>query len=302
MRAGAVSYGEGRLWAPPSGGVVWRIEVRVPPEEAGAGAPPGTGGGRLEGWRRRMRLVRGIGPVRERRLREAGFGDLIALQRHPVLADAARRAWEWVVQRRVDELRGRRVRDGELLSLFDGRELLFFDVETLGLAPVFPVFLAGFARWDGQEWGCTMLLARTPAEEGVLLAGMEAILAWGRALVTYNGRGFDVPFVRMRRAVNGLDGSAAWPGVPVLDLLGEARRHFRGVAGDARLESVDRYLSWGRRPATIPSSLVPEYYRRFVETGDPAWIEPVLQHNLCDLLAMVRLWSAVAARTVPEAV
>ena len=297
-------FTDGRAWSPSAGGVVWRLDFSVAPAEAGVEAGGAVSSQDLERWCRRTQLVKGIGPVRQLRLQERGFGDLLALQRHPSYGEDARRAWACVLERRVDELRRRRVSDGELLSLFEVGELVFFDIETLGLAPVFPVFLAGFVRWSQGAWGCTLLLARTPAEEPALLDGIDRMLGTAGALVTYNGRGFDLPFLAMRRAVNGAPPPQGWPGVHVFDLLGEARRRFRGVLGDARLESVDRYLSWGTRPATIPSKMVPEHYRHFVETGDPAWIDPVLEHNLQDLLAMVRLWAAVvgAGRTVREAV
>lgn len=290
----SLRFADGREWSPaPGSGAIWRLERLLGPAQARVEAEEVPLSQRLQRWCRRTQLVRGIGPVRQRKLQERGYGDLLALQRHPAFGDGARRAWSWVVERRVEALRARRVSDGELLSLFEAGELLFFDVETLGLAPVFPVFLAGFVRWTPGGWLCTLLLARTPGEEPALLEGIDRVMDTARALVTYNGRGFDLPFLAMRRAVNGAPAPPGWPGLLVFDLLGEARRRFRGVLGDARLESVDRYLSWGSRPATIPSRMVPEHYRRFVETGDPAWIEPVLEHNLQDLLAMVRLWAAV---------
>lgn len=301
----SLRFADGQAWSPsPTSGAIWRLDRHLPPAQAGAEAGEVSFSERLQSWYHRIQLVRGIGPVRQRRLAERGFGDLLALQRHPAFGEDARRAWASVVERRVEELRGRRVSDGELLSLFEAGELLFFDIETLGLAPVFPVVLAGFVSFHEGGWRCTFLLARTPDEEPALLEGIDQVLRTARAVVTYNGRSFDLPFVAMRRAVNGAPAPSGWPGVYVFDLLGEVRRRFRGVLGNARLESVDRYLSWGSRTATIPSRMVPEYYRQFVQTGDPAWIEAVLEHNLHDLLAMVRLWEAVAGteRAAPEAV
>ncbi len=288
-------YGQGREWQPSGGaGPIWRIDGLIEPQDAGVRAPEESGAERLRAWVRRLRLVRGVGPVRERRLQASGYPDLVALQRHPAYGADARQAWGAVVERRLEELRRRKVREGELLSMYEAADLVFFDIETLGLAPVFPVFLAGLLRAEREGWRCTLLLARTPEEEPALLAGAETLLREGRAVVTYNGRGFDVPFLAMRRAVNGQPAPAGWPGVAVLDLLGEARRRFKGVLGDARLETVDRYLRWARPAQGLPSRLVPEHYRRFVESGDPAWIEPVLEHNLQDLLAMANLWGVVA--------
>ncbi|MEW6045402.1 MAG: ribonuclease H-like domain-containing protein [Bacillota bacterium] len=299
MQVSAVRLEDGEEWHLPGGGAVWRCEQIVPPGRASGlpqaeAGPVGRPWHREEAWLARTRLVRGIGPVRERRLREQGFGDLVTLQHHPVWGAEAARAWQSLVERRIDELRRRRVPDGDMLSLFGAGELLFLDVETMGLAPVFPLFLAGFARWEAGTWRFTLLLARSFEEEPVLLRAIELAVGSAAAVVTYNGRAFDMPFVNMRRVYHGAAYGDGWPPVHVLDLLSEARRRFRAVLPDARLESVDRFLTGGARPPSIPSCLVPEYYRRFVETRERAWIEPVLQHNLLDLKALVRLWGAVA--------
>ncbi|HEY8498044.1 MAG TPA: ribonuclease H-like domain-containing protein [Limnochordales bacterium] len=288
-------FQQGAPWqVPGGGGEVWRIDERLAPGVAGVPAPPRQAGDGLARWARRLWLARGVGPVRQRRLEARGFRDLVSLQRHPVWGEEARRAWEALRERRVEQLRRRRASDAELVSLFGAAEVLFFDVETLGLAPVFPAFLAGFLRAEGGGWRVTLLLARSPAEEPALLDGIEAVAREAGALVTYNGRRFDLPFLAMRRAVSGRPAPPGWPGPPVLDLLADARRRFGGVLADARLETVDRYLRWEDGGQALPASLVPEYYRRFVESGDPGWIEPVLQHNVRDLVAVANLWAVLA--------
>lgn len=290
-----VRFDDGGEWTPPGcETAIWRWDGPLV-EATGGEVPLAAAVGSRGLLDERLSLARGIGPVRERRLREEGWRDLQALSAHRRWGPLAEEARRMLAERRVDALRRRQVHDGEILGLFRAEELLFFDLEAMGLAPVFPVFLAGLARWDGRGWRSTLLLARHFDEERALLLSVAGELRRSEALVTYNGRGYDVPFMAMRSAYHGID---AWEtgSLRVLDLLSEARRRFRGVLPDARLETVDRFLSGRARPPSLPSSLVPEYYQRWVQTGDQRFIEPILHHNTLDLAAMVRLW----AMLVPE--
>ncbi|MBE3597372.1 MAG: ribonuclease H-like domain-containing protein [Limnochordaceae bacterium] len=300
-----VHFHQGVEWRPVGApGAVWRWDGTLPP--AAAPAPwDGLQGLRPEGWQGRLTLVRGVGPVRQEWLRQRGYADLLQLQAHPRYGEDARQAWDELRARYVPGLRRRRLRDGELLHLFAPEELLFLDIETMGLAPVFPMFLAGLAWWDGSCWRVVQLLARDFDEEPAVLAALQQEVGRATALVTYNGKSFDVPFLQMRLAFHGMDEGAQeaeqpWPWV--FDLLGEVRRRLRAVLPDARLASVDRLLTGGRRAGDLPSSLVPEYYRHFVETRDGRWIDPVLAHNLEDVAAMIRVYALLLGRAAPTSV
>lgn len=292
-----VAGGWARSWvAPGAPGPVLRLEatLRVPAEAGGPRQDDGLAGSHW--WQQRLQLVRGIGPYRAGRLRAQGYGRLPDLLDHPAYAGRAREAMEWVANRDVPALRRRGARDAELSRLFASSEVAVFDIETLGLAPVFPVILAGFAWREPEGWHAVQLLAPHFDDEPSLLVAIDTVASGFSALVTYNGRAFDLPYVRLRRAYHGLDAGGPWPAACCLDLLGDARRRFRPMTGSARLSAVEALVLGVPRRDDIPPEAIPEYYHRFVQTGDPAWVQPILAHNQNDLRAIAAVWQAAAAR------
>jgi len=152
------------------------------------------------------------------------------------------------------------------------------------------VILLGVARpcEDGLE--ISQYLVRDITEELPALAAVIRLLGEEPALVTYNGRAFDVNLLSERLGYYGLPGSLD----PVhFDLLPHARRRFGGVLPDARLETVERHLGRGRA-LDLPSALVPDFYNTYTETENIGPLIPILEHNKHDLIALAALLRALA--------
>lgn len=170
----------------------------------------------------------------------------------------------------------------------------YVDTETTGLGGAGTmVFLAGVARFDGGTLRLRQYLLPGPEFEGGLLGGLGEDLASAGALVSYNGKSFDVPALEVRYIL-----SRQRPGLrtmPHLDLLHPNRRLFRGVIDSHRLVHVERDLLGFEREDDCPSAEVPERYFRFQRSGDPTHILPVLRHNAWDILSLVALAAHLAA-------
>lgn len=163
--------------------------------------------------------------------------------------------------------------------------LLFFDLETTGLSCV-PLFLIGALVWNGEGLEVRQYFARDYAEERAALSLFHALAAGKRAFVTFNGRSFDVPFLRARAAVHRIPFQEA----PVhLDLLHLGRRAWGARFGDCKLQTLERCVCGRRRHGDIPSAEIPEVYHDFVRTGNARLIAQVLRHNLLDLLTLAEL-------------
>lgn len=300
---------EGRLSLADLGEAARLFPARQPPVDLGAVAgpfpalePPAGSTGELPWWERRLQLVRGIGPQREARLRARGYATLSALSGHRAYGPPAREVLELIRRREVGALRRRGARDGELVQLFGAGEAAALDVETLGLAPVFPAFLAGLAWQEGDGWAYLQLLVPHPDHEPALLRALDRLVrSRFAALVTYNGRSFDLPYLSMRRRYHGLEDGEPWPAVPCLDLLAEVRRRLKPFVGSARLGQVGAFITCRTREGEVGAEEVPVYYQRFLESGDGALIEPVLAHNYHDLCALVAVWAWLSARGGAEA-
>lgn len=193
----------------------------------------------------------------------------------------------------VDPARlGGQVRDPRLADV-PPAAFLYVDTETTGLGGAGSmVFLAGVARFEGTTLRLKQYLLPSPAYEGGLLGGLGADLAAAGALVSYNGKSFDIPVLETRAILSRMP--ATFRSLPHLDLLHPNRRLFRGAVDSHRLTAIEVALLGFERGADCPSSEVPERYFRFQRSGDPTAILPVLRHNAWDVLSLVALAAHLA--------
>ena len=176
----------------------------------------------------------------------------------------------------------------------EASDFLYVDTETTGLGGAGTmVFLAGVARFEGSTLVLRQFLLPGPQYEGGLLGGISRELGGARALVSYNGKSFDVPALESRYILSRQ--KPALRALPHLDLLHPNRRLFKGVIESHRLPMVERELLGFEREDDCPSAEVPERYFRFQRSGDPTHIRPVLRHNAWDILSLVALAAHLAA-------
>ena len=168
---------------------------------------------------------------------------------------------------------------------------LFVDLETLGFVGR-PLFLVGVLfRVGPKEADLIQLLARDYAEEEDTIRYFQRRFSSFPAWVTFNGKSFDLPCLRLRCAYYRL------PQIQParhLDLLHLARRHFRGVFADCRLKTLEHRLCGRVRSDDLDGGLVPYAYHRYVRECDPAWLEPILRHNRDDLITLAELYRVLA--------
>ncbi|MFI5372357.1 MAG: ribonuclease H-like domain-containing protein [Candidatus Eisenbacteria bacterium] len=168
---------------------------------------------------------------------------------------------------------------------------LFLDLETGGLSSS-PVFLAGTMHWNGGDFVMRQYFARHYGEEPALLRALSEQARGFDMLVTFNGRSYDVPFLRARALVHGV--TLTLP-EPHLDLLHAARRRWRDELEDCRLQTLERHVCRRRRSGDVPSDEVPGLYHDYVRHGDPYRLVPVFHHNLLDVITMAEILGALCA-------
>ena len=177
---------------------------------------------------------------------------------------------------------------------------VFFDLETTGLgggAGTY-AFLVGCGWFDDDGGFVTRqyLLVRI-ADERSLLALVAGELARAGALVSFNGKSFDVPMLETRYLYHRLEPAAAH--LPHLDMLHVARRFWRGgtaggpdtAAGESScsLSALERQPLGTRRQGDVPGFEIPARYFHFVRTGDARPLQVVFEHNRLDLLSLAAL-------------
>jgi uncharacterized protein YprB with RNaseH-like and TPR domain len=171
----------------------------------------------------------------------------------------------------------------------------YLDTETTGLSGGTGTyaFLIGIGKFEGGSFVVRQFFMRNPSEEAAQLAAAAEWMEGTSGIVSFNGRAFDVPLLRMRFAFH----RRPWngPALPHLDLLAPARRLWRRRLPSCSLTALERHILRHHRYEDVPGWMIPERYFRFQRDGDARGLVGIFRHNALDVLTMVSLASRLAA-------
>jgi uncharacterized protein YprB with RNaseH-like and TPR domain len=187
---------------------------------------------------------------------------------------------------------------GEVLSLlgrdrgFLDRDLnsaVFLDLETTGLSGGVGVvpFLVGVGFYRDDKFHILQFFLDDLAEEAAMIRDIAAFFDGMnfRSVVSYNGKGFDVPLLETRFILHRQ--TLPLGGLPHLDFLFSARNLWSHKQESCRLSELARDILEAERAEDIPSAEIPRRYFEYLRTGDFSLMEPVLYHNQEDLLSLL---------------
>lgn len=179
-------------------------------------------------------------------------------------------------------------------------EAAFLDVETTGLSGGTGtyVFLVGLGTFEDGAFHLRQFFLADLWGETAMLAAVAAVLERCRALVTFNGRRFDLPLLETRLTLSRLPPTA--PSLPHLDLLYPARRLYSRRLPSCRLAALECALLGVEREDDVPGWAIPALYFEYVRRGAARPLRAVFKHNALDILSLVvltahlgRLWSTL---------
>ncbi len=178
----------------------------------------------------------------------------------------------------------------------------FIDTETTGLslgAGTY-TFLIGVGTFEDETFVVRQFFMRNPAEERAQLHLVEKALGRCTGIVSFNGRGFDMPLINNRFVLAGMP--LPMIGAPHLDLLPPARRLWKARWGSCSLGNLERnVLEFQRTAEDVPGYLIPDIYRQYYLTGVATeMLTHVFYHNLEDIASMVVLGARMARFFRPE--
>ncbi len=244
-------------------------------------------------------LVRGIRDKTRARLQEQGFNTLADLESHPRFCGESKRIRELLEAGSTEELTeviGARLSRSHpsvlgLSGLHEDSDFLFLDLETMGLFAGQPLVVAGLARLEPNNVIVVeQYVVRDFPDELALLAEVNQQVSTHNAMVTYNGKSFDLPFLTGRSAYYGI---RLRPAKVHFDLLHFSRRAWRGALDGCSLRSIEEAILGLHRETDLPGELVPEFYYEYLRTGNAGFLKPIVDHNRQDVISLVNVFSSL---------
>lgn len=180
-------------------------------------------------------------------------------------------------------------------SQSDLEDFVFLDTETSGLAGGTGTyaFEVGLGRFTEDGFKLAQFFMRHPGEEPSLLAGLSEFMDGMKAIVTYNGKSFDIPLLNTRYTLMGM--TSPFTQVDHFDLLPLARRLWRIRLESHTLGNVEnQILGVNRGDEEVPGYMIPEMYFEYLKTQDARPMAGIFYHNAIDILSLAGLFSHMA--------
>ncbi|HZY45310.1 MAG TPA: ribonuclease H-like domain-containing protein [Anaerolineae bacterium] len=171
------------------------------------------------------------------------------------------------------------------------RRTVFIDTETTGLSGGTGTlaFVVGVGMFDDEDrFKLHQYFLRNPNEEAAMLLHLSETLDQYTSLVSFNGRGFDLPLLQTRFTLARMRPKILT--APHLDLLPPARRVWKGRYESCSLSTLEYHvLQVQREQADVSGALIPQMYFDYQRSGDASEMPRVMYHNALDILSMVSL-------------
>lgn len=242
-----------------------------------------------------LKLIYGIGEVTEHILKDEGYKTVEDLTGHPRFGSEAARFLE-IVNRcdtyQIIDWMGRWLPKSHPLVLYSSalgkkEDFTVLDIETMGLFSR-PIILFGVAQVSGTHILISQYFLRSIKEEPAALMGFLSHTNENSIFITFNGRAFDIPYIKERLAYYRMRADLERPH---FDVLHFSRRAWREKVPDCRLTTLEKYLLGIERINDVPSALVPEFYETYLKTKNIGPILPIIEHNRQDLVTLASIFS-----------
>jgi hypothetical protein len=248
---------------------------------------------------RNLKTVYQIGEVREKRMFQRGIKTLKDLTYHMRYKESARKILDYIGKKDFKNLiNNRYICDIDASFCFDKKELLFLDIETLGLYDS-PIIMIGLGYYTDSEFEIHILFARNLEEEIAICEHLKSqVLPSFKCFISYNGKSFDVPYIA-NRLLYFFDENPMIDSEDVpykshntlfhhIDLYHNCRRKFKGEFTDYTLTTIEEQLLQFNRENDLPSSLVPRFYEKYLRSPQKfiGLVKEIIDHNYFDIYSM----------------
>ena len=174
----------------------------------------------------------------------------------------------------------RKVDYDNLAGFCKNENLAIIDIETLGLSFENPIILLGIANIRKNRTCIHQFLLRDISDELGAIWSFLSHVENGSTLMTYNGRRFDIPYIKQRLSYHGKEASL---NNHHFDILHFTWRALGKKLPNCRLGTVEKYFGLQRR-TNIPGALAPHFYYTYLKTRNVGPLVAIVKHNKQDLI------------------
>lgn len=240
-----------------------------------------------------LKLMKNVGPSTEEKLKREGFNCLDDLTDHKTYSKRSLECLKIIDEANFSDLLSYVKKNRystqckkdilKSASLLEHENFKFMDIETLGLSNV-PIILIGVAEIDKGKIKTTQYLIRNPEEEAAAIEGYFSHLDENSVHVTFNGKFFDVPFIKNRADYWGLESQKL--DLPHFDLLYFARYLWRDELPNCKLQTIEKHKFNLEREGDVPGQFIPQYYDSYLEQKNVGPLVPIVEHNKQDIISL----------------
>lgn len=171
---------------------------------------------------------------------------------------------------------------------FRGLNSCFIDIETTGLSGKHNnVYLIGLLFYDykNEIWILKQYFANNLEEEKNILKKFIFDLSIFDNLITYNGEGFDIPFINHRLKVHNIEYNISLSKSYDLYKLIKDNKHFLNLE-NLKLKTIERSLGYFREDIYSGFDCI-KFYHDYMRSSNLNLKEKILKHNSDDLFYML---------------
>lgn len=167
-------------------------------------------------------------------------------------------------------------------------DAVFFDIETTGFSPSSTsLYLIGCARRKGEIVCIDQFFADSPKDEKLLLTAFFELLKQYKTIISFNGLGFDIPYLRAKCSQYQMDEPFdAFAYIDMFKSMNKFKKIFK--LPNFKQKTVEKFLGIPREDLYSGGDLI-NVYHSYVSSPTEKGRHLLQVHNYEDVLGMIDL-------------
>lgn len=172
-------------------------------------------------------------------------------------------------------------------KLFD-KSSIFFDIETTGFSPASSfTYMIGCAYRKDKNICIDQFFAEAPAEESLILKEFIKLLKNYKTMISFNGIGFDIPFLKARFSKYDIDEDfSSYNFIDIFKSITPLKPLLK--LENYKQKTLEKFLQINRDDTYSGGDLI-NIYSEYIKNPDPGSLSCLMLHNYEDVLGMTEL-------------